>query len=794
MSDFYMVSKRFVKWMFIIFFLWGLLFILNADFFINFIKLDLIHSIDGSSHAAIGEYYAEHIFPKTWGWIPVWFGGMPFPQFYPPLFYFVIALFSKILPFNYILIFKFFILGLLFTIPILIANLSEKISEKRSTGIIAGIISVLLISDFSWRGYWGITLTSVFINGLLPQILGFVCLLLWLRFFLFAEQSRKYEFLSIIFLFLTILSNAHIAPIAGILFFVTIFIKGASYFSRLKSKEFWSWIFLYLRLSLIPFCLGFFWYLPMIYSYEYLVAISIPASIREKNLFLWAWPILLCLITLLLANRFKRFKNDSILILSFSFLIAVPFLFIDVFGSNFPIHSARWLSVLYALSPIIAGYFISNITDFINSRSVRILAIFLCLFPYFYTVYSDYPLRYRSQLVINSLPLETKDIIEYLSSKKGMVYIENFSNNLKNHSNTLNAVLGTHGISTNYTAFRESSVSSIFRIPLLNTMSVATEKWGIKSFLATDTEFKSQDIRTEIDRLSFMGIKHLLIRSLSIQNELEKSEEITLENEFGFWKLYQINNDPEFAYIPKYKPIVLFAPVNFKNRNIDSYDYLRFQEELFFQNEHEIVLAASNKSSIDENEDFELFKTAIIAEYKYKDLEKAYNVLFNYALNNQLFLLQSDSELFLNLQEIDNKNIHVIQRLNSSPDDLNPLRSQIKNLVADLKKVGNISMSAPIISIESTNSHSLKIDFDIPTNEKIPVIIKYNYFPYWNSSNQENVYLVSPTFMLIFANNDFNATFEKPKIVDIGYIISGISLFMYCVFYLWTTLYKRKLF
>src|SRR5438094_259764 len=60
-----------------------------------------IGSFDGMSHLAIGEYYAKHIFPKTWGWVPYWFAGMPFPNFYPPLFYFLTALLYNVFPFSY---------------------------------------------------------------------------------------------------------------------------------------------------------------------------------------------------------------------------------------------------------------------------------------------------------------------------------------------------------------------------------------------------------------------------------------------------------------------------------------------------------------------------------------------------------------------------------------------------------------------------------------------------------------------------------------------------------------------
>src|SRR5437588_13113047 len=42
---------------------------------------------DGTGHFAAAQIYNQTIFPDTFGWTQAYFGGMPFPNFYPPLFY-----------------------------------------------------------------------------------------------------------------------------------------------------------------------------------------------------------------------------------------------------------------------------------------------------------------------------------------------------------------------------------------------------------------------------------------------------------------------------------------------------------------------------------------------------------------------------------------------------------------------------------------------------------------------------------------------------------------------------------
>jgi hypothetical protein len=47
---------------------------------------------DGTGHYGIGQIYNAGIFPDTFGWTHAYFGGMPFPNFYPPLFFWCASL------------------------------------------------------------------------------------------------------------------------------------------------------------------------------------------------------------------------------------------------------------------------------------------------------------------------------------------------------------------------------------------------------------------------------------------------------------------------------------------------------------------------------------------------------------------------------------------------------------------------------------------------------------------------------------------------------------------------------
>src|ERR1044072_7251644 len=64
---------------------WWLL--LSGSYLWKFYGSPAISGVDASGHVALLHLYAIHIYPDIQGWVPEFFGGMPFPVYYPPLFY-----------------------------------------------------------------------------------------------------------------------------------------------------------------------------------------------------------------------------------------------------------------------------------------------------------------------------------------------------------------------------------------------------------------------------------------------------------------------------------------------------------------------------------------------------------------------------------------------------------------------------------------------------------------------------------------------------------------------------------
>jgi hypothetical protein len=60
---------------------------LTANLWLTFVRAAAMRATNGSSYYAAAQIYSQHIFPDTFGWTSAWFGGMPFPNLYPPLFF-----------------------------------------------------------------------------------------------------------------------------------------------------------------------------------------------------------------------------------------------------------------------------------------------------------------------------------------------------------------------------------------------------------------------------------------------------------------------------------------------------------------------------------------------------------------------------------------------------------------------------------------------------------------------------------------------------------------------------------
>jgi hypothetical protein len=137
---------------------------------------------DGTGHYAIAQFYDQTIFPNTIGWTDAYFAGMPFPNFYPPVFYWSVALLHHTHLFSFNTAFKLAVTIPVLLMPAAIWWLGWRLSNRsRLVATAASLASVILLVDLRFMGSLlaGLDYFSTFQIGLYTQPLGFVLMIAW---------------------------------------------------------------------------------------------------------------------------------------------------------------------------------------------------------------------------------------------------------------------------------------------------------------------------------------------------------------------------------------------------------------------------------------------------------------------------------------------------------------------------------------------------------------------------------------------------------------------------------------
>jgi len=271
---------------------------------------ELARAWDGTGHSAIAQIYDQTIFPNTFGWTGSYFGGMPFPNFYPPLFYWCVALLHHAHFFSFASAFKLMVVLPVLLIPAAIWVLAWFLSNRnRVVASAATLAGVLLLIDVRIMGTLlaGLDYFSTFQIGLYTQPLGFVLMITWFVVYsgvgstnlslassgrMTSLPARRFAF-SALLLALTVLSNFFNAITATIFILVVVLNdlfhvhrEANSEVRRAERKALLS----HLLSPVVALVLTLFWIVPMVTEYKYFVTRPfVPETQSLLSPWLMAW-------------------------------------------------------------------------------------------------------------------------------------------------------------------------------------------------------------------------------------------------------------------------------------------------------------------------------------------------------------------------------------------------------------------------------------------------------------------------------------------------------------------------
>jgi hypothetical protein len=751
---------------------------------------------DGSGHYALAAIYDRSIFPETFGWVQNYFAGMPFPNFYPPLFYWCVALLHHSGMFSFDGAFYAVLVTPVFLLPAAIWFLAWKVTARDYAVATASAFACLplLVDNNSLVGLpAGLDYMSTFRTGLYSQPLGFILLIAWLLAYLEDSRRRSVFALTSLLLALTVLANFFNAIIAGC-FVCAIaagdllkWLRAGSECAQARAR------FVRRLLSaLIAAALTLFWVGPMLFEYKYFVTRPVTSPLRN------AIPLTICLWYALAAFGAAVWLRRRAPGQTTSFLTCCSALAFGIVISTtitprwFPLQTLRFLATLNFLLALPAGQGVLTILRSAASGLLKLaryfrggsevarldsaarfathspaalsLALSLLLGPFLVANVANFSQNFYP-------PNGDKDVESVLSFARShtdgryLVEVPFRSYPAASvDSRSISSYLGAQGNDSLSVVFREAAPNSLFFNPQADAFSALPNTFGVSSMLADSVDFVEQPLASHIDRASSIGTKYLVISSPWMVERLSKETAAGERHDFGRWSVFELPAPaaPPASVLP-YRPALVVSDVTLKLRRRNEYNFVRLAEEQYADGWFDVMLVNSPERKVEKIKELDDFGALILDRYEYDDEDVAFARLRDFARRRTLVLLSSGSALFRRIEKNIGEFPHavVVNRLQGQEGEWMgsefpsenykklPIHQewlQIKDAL-DKGKVPTEPAQARLDSAFSQND----IRLDPSTLSGIvPVLMRTSYHPNWFRDDGREVYAATPFFTLTF--------------------------------------------
>ncbi|HEY0761030.1 MAG TPA: hypothetical protein VGD61_01530 [Pyrinomonadaceae bacterium] len=774
----------------------------------SFVWLEVIQgiasrAIDGSGHFAIAQIYDQSIFPDTFGWTNAYFGGMSFPNFYPPLFFWLVSLLHHTGLLSFGAAFKVMLAVPLVLMPPafwMVSYVHSGRNQQIANGTAIACAAIYSLGQV-FQPNTGLDISSTLLDGFYTQPLGFVLLLFWVFVYLSPRQGPRQCAAAAILLSLTVLANFFNA-ITAIIFVGSVLvcniiglIKDTDQAKRQQQRRNLLWHSLS---PLLAIALSAFWLMPMIGAYEYLVTRPLiqPLSLIMTTP-LWCWYFLAAIGTVL----WWRSRSDQLgpyFLACFVLLIAL--IFSGTFAPAwFPLQVFRFFSMVNFLFCVPIGISLAHVAQLYQnwierrrSTSSRPATSPLTKQIVFVAISAVWVLGLAfgmsSKKLTKAFAFYTTETLPRIigpldfakAHKDGRYLVEvlpSFANSglVRSDSLALNAYLGAQGNQTISIVYREASPNSGFFNAELNAFSPYRENFGISSALISDLDFINQPLAQHLQRLRFIGVRYIIIGSPQMKQRLQPEPDIVAAHDIDEWTIFELR-DPVTALVRPlaYRPALFVGDFTVKMRRKNQYDFMRLAEEEFNDAWFDVLLVRSSERRIDVLPRLDQFGALILDSYDYKEQDKAFFQLKDFAQTRALILLSSESPLFKRIKSTINEFPHatVIER---TPDDSSAwiaaqqpsehyngsfIRNRWKAIreVLDREKV-------PVVS-GAINSQAAEDQLYVApetATEPIPVLIAQTFHPDWVRDDNQTLYASTPFFTVGFFDRATHIQFRRTK-------------------------------
>lgn len=767
---------------------------------------------DGSGHWGVAQIYDAGIFPDTFGWTHAYFGGMPFPNFYPPLFHWLTGLLDAA-GLSQGAAFKLVLVVPVLLIPAAVWLLAWRLTgESGRVATCASCACVMLLVSMNFHtSPCGIDYASTFVAGFYTQPPGFVLLLAWFALYVGDGKSRLRNALSCALLALTVLSNFFNAFTGAMLVAATLALdvrvlwraKGEA--SRREARR---RLLAHFSTPLVAVTLCLFWLAPMFGTYEFFV--TRPLVVPLGNLvtpWLWCWYAVAAAGVLLWLK--KAGEGARAYLLTLLCLAACVVFASTVAPPWFPLQAFRFFSKLNFLLAVPVGVALAALLDFCKvdvgrprgsravARHVAVVLFVLCAFGAFQSSRPAGGVAFYSPEENERVERVLRFAREHRDGRYLVEVLDVSRNPLRADGPALNAYLGAQGNETLSVVYREASPNSIFFNALVNSLSEGKDSFGISSVLADDMDFASQPVSRQLERARLLGVRYLLVESGAAKAKLEGEPSVAARHDFDRWSVFELGGDvAAHSRVLRYRPALVVSDFSLKSRRRNDLDFVRLAEEQFADGWFDVLLARSPERKIDRLGGLEEFGALVVDTYDCDDEGRAFQILRDYSRRHALVLLASDAPLFklirASLSEF--PRAHVVERSLAEPpgervESFQPSYhydpSAIRRLwrgVRDALEREKTEVAGSSVNVSTfVGKNEMRLAPAAPTAEDgVPVLVSTTYSPRWRAREGNRIYAATPFFMLTFARGPVHLSYGRDAGDRAGLWASGIALFALC--------------
>jgi hypothetical protein len=758
---------------------------LTANLWVTFLRAAAMRATNGSSYYAAAQAYSHGIFPDTFGWTSAWFGGMPFPNLYPPLFFWTVGALAHILPFP--LAFKLTVAAPVIAMPALMWMLAFLLSGRdRILATWAGLgTAFLLVSpalqlDASGLGYW-----STFVDGFYSQPLGFALLVLWYVVYRDADRSRLRFAAATVLLALAILAS-FFSAITACVFIGATLLRDAFKWRADERRAF----VIHLLSPAWAALLTLFWVAPMLHEYAWFVTAHVRVPLRQMiSPWLWAWYAIAAVgLAFWCRRRDRDFWPYAISVVTLALCVTFSAAFAP---SWFPFQPHRFLATLTFLLCLPVAHAFQGLLSVLarsrkaqpqrSSRISRMLVPLTALALLAVAATTVGKPSYTLAFYSHAEMAEMQSVLKFAAAHPdGRYLVEQAGSPALDRATwfdarALSAYLGAQGNETTWVAFRESSASTLFAIPAINGFSSLQEHYGLSSVLGDDLDFLAQPTADHLRRAELLGVRYLVVTTPAIRERIAGQHDVvSQQQQLGRWTVFELRQPLPAAQVLAYRPALVVSDLSLKQRRRDQLEFVRLAEEEFAAGQSDVALVHAPERFIDDvlmRESVDRFGALILVSYAEHNEQRALDLLRRYARQHTVLLVQSDAPLFERLRGAlaDSSNVVTITR---EPGDdtgnVSPLDASFHYANSGIRatwKMIQRSLDEHKVAVPTAtatlNRDGKRMQLVVASTESVPVMLSTTYFPAWRRSDDEPVYAASRMQMLTFAKGSVTLRYER---------------------------------